>query len=287
VWACIENRANGHTRTPVMTLAQIAEELGFDKNTVTRAIAWLEANGVLTMERRNRSASRFLLHRTYGNGHATPSDDFAPQNGEPTQEPFAPHNAEPTDFAPHDAEPNPNFAPHDAEPCTKTPLEERESSTLSVNSADLDLFGTPPATPAPPQPARVAKAKAKAKPKLAAPEGWDAFWASYPRRVAKAPALAAYARKLRDGADPALILAGLRRFSFSEEERYIPHPATWLNAERWTDAAVQAAPPAPVPRPAPVDPDALRAARARASESWLPRILARQEAERAAEEAMR
>ena len=67
-------------------------------------------------------------------------------------------------------------------------------------------------------------------------ENFTAFWAAYPRKVDKDRARRAW-RKLK--ADPRLtgeILAGLRAWVASEQwqdERYIPHPATWLNNRRW------------------------------------------------------
>ena len=39
---------------------------------------------------------------------------------------------------------------------------------------------------------------------------------------------------------PALLLAGLRRFKFSPDPTYRPHPATWLNQRRWQDEAPEA-----------------------------------------------
>ncbi|MBH0778778.1 hypothetical protein [Nocardia bovistercoris] len=69
------------------------------------------------------------------------------------------------------------------------------------------------------------------------PPGFVEFWAAYPRRTDKGGARKAYA-KATARTDPAAILEGARRFAADPnlpEPQYIPHAATWLNGERWTD----------------------------------------------------
>jgi uncharacterized protein YdaU (DUF1376 family) len=71
------------------------------------------------------------------------------------------------------------------------------------------------------------------------PFGFDDFWKAYPRKIARANAAKAYAKAVAK-ADPATILAGVRRYAETAkgiEERFIAHPATWLNGERWADEA--------------------------------------------------
>jgi hypothetical protein len=69
--------------------------------------------------------------------------------------------------------------------------------------------------------------------------GFDEFWRVYPRRVGKAAARKAWLKATRV-ASPEDIIAGAERAARSWEAaqtslQYVPHPATWLNAERWTD----------------------------------------------------
>jgi hypothetical protein len=71
-------------------------------------------------------------------------------------------------------------------------------------------------------------------------QGFDQFYAEYPRRVARADALRAFMRAVQAGTSPEAIVEGARRFAFlcrreGTERQYIPHPATWINGERWTD----------------------------------------------------
>jgi hypothetical protein len=66
---------------------------------------------------------------------------------------------------------------------------------------------------------------------------FDKFWEFYPRRTGKKPAKLAFYRAVkRSTVDD--VLEGARRFGNDPnlpDEQFIPHPATWLNQDRWTD----------------------------------------------------
>jgi len=69
-------------------------------------------------------------------------------------------------------------------------------------------------------------------------DGFDAFWALYPRRVEKKDARKVWLR-LKD-ADKLCVMEALPlHVAFWEREKtavkFIPHPATWLNGRRWED----------------------------------------------------
>jgi hypothetical protein len=68
-----------------------------------------------------------------------------------------------------------------------------------------------------------------------------AFWAAYPRKVDKGHARKAWQAKVNAGVDPKLIADGAARYRDDprrpSQERFIPHPSTWINGERWTDIA--------------------------------------------------
>jgi hypothetical protein len=91
------------------------------------------------------------------------------------------------------------------------------------------------------------------------PEGFSAFWAAYPRKTAKQDAARAYAKLKPDAALLSVILAAISAQQGWRpwREGFIPHPATWLNAQRWTDEA----PPDVVNGHAPISPAQARAAR--------------------------
>lgn len=81
---------------------------------------------------------------------------------------------------------------------------------------------------------------------------FDAFWTAYPRKVGKGAARRAWAgamRKVRG--DAAAIIAAVRDYPFPPDAQFVPHPATWLNGERWADDRPDAAAPSPEPGPAP------------------------------------
>lgn len=65
---------------------------------------------------------------------------------------------------------------------------------------------------------------------------FDDFWLLYPRHVAKLAARKAWV-KVRP-ADHVPILEALvswRQVWRDKDQEYLPHPATWLNGERWED----------------------------------------------------
>lgn len=70
------------------------------------------------------------------------------------------------------------------------------------------------------------------------PDGFDDFWAAFPRREGKRKAEQAYAAALKRGAEPAQLLSATRRYAELTrhgEPRFIAHPSTWLNQGRYDD----------------------------------------------------
>lgn len=66
---------------------------------------------------------------------------------------------------------------------------------------------------------------------------FDSFWLLYPRKVARKDAKVAWGRLGPEERVAAIVaLVGWRRvWSLRGELDYVPHPASWLNGERWTD----------------------------------------------------
>lgn len=62
--------------------------------------------------------------------------------------------------------------------------------------------------------------------------GFTRFWNTYPRPVGKPSARKAYILALRKAMDDE-IYDGLLIYPFNPENHLQPHPATWLNDERW------------------------------------------------------
>lgn len=70
------------------------------------------------------------------------------------------------------------------------------------------------------------------------PAEFDEFWTHYPRKVGKDDALKAWLQARRK-TPPTEIVAGVQRMTADPnlpEERFIPHPATWLRRGGWDDA---------------------------------------------------
>jgi hypothetical protein len=70
--------------------------------------------------------------------------------------------------------------------------------------------------------------------------GFDDFWASYPKKTAKADAQRAWAKLNPSEALKSTIVSRVEEAKQSEQwqrdnGRYIPYPATYLNGRRWED----------------------------------------------------
>lgn len=109
----------------------------------------------------------------------------------------------------------------------------------------------PPATVDTPAPSTGDLAPIKTKKKSSTPARVESdfldFYAAYPRHVGKEAARRAFVKAVKAGTPAADIVEGARRYAAGTaaagtETRYIAHPATWLNAGRWSDDMQDAAP---------------------------------------------
>lgn len=66
----------------------------------------------------------------------------------------------------------------------------------------------------------------------------DIFWRAYPRRVAKKVAWKSLQRINPDEELRDRMISAVRRYAESTDPKYLAHPATWLNQERWEDEVV-------------------------------------------------
>ena len=100
---------------------------------------------------------------------------------------------------------------------------------------------SPPSKSAPSEPLNKAADKSA--------ESFENFWNTYPRRVSKGHARRAWVGAIKK-TEPETIAAAAAKYAATmkgTEQKFIPHPATWLNGERWADQAVTAAPPRSLP----------------------------------------
>jgi hypothetical protein len=98
-------------------------------------------------------------------------------------------------------------------------------------------------TPPTPSPGVVTAAAAKPA-RVALAPGFDSFWAKFPKRRNKAQAEKAWAKlrpeqALVDRIVKAVEVAARRDDWQREDGRFVPHPATWLNARGWEDDDLQ------------------------------------------------
>ena len=67
-------------------------------------------------------------------------------------------------------------------------------------------------------------------------EGFDLFWAIYPKKVAKLDAMKAWdqTKRIRPGIEE--LIAAVRKLELSTSDlTFCPHPATWLRRGQWMD----------------------------------------------------
>lgn len=90
---------------------------------------------------------------------------------------------------------------------------------------------------------------------LARRADFDAWWSIYPRKVGKDEARRAYTKATRTITADELLDATTRMSNDPNlpETRFIPHPATWLNAGRWDDEPYPAQQTASASRPSGTD----------------------------------
>lgn len=70
---------------------------------------------------------------------------------------------------------------------------------------------------------------------------FEEFWQIYPRKVGKLQAQKAFAVATKK-TPAAAIIAKLKTYKFSDDPKFIPHAATWLNQGRWMDEATPTQP---------------------------------------------
>lgn len=126
--------------------------------------------------------------------------------------------------------------------------------TTSVAEGDTVMAPDPSKTPHTALPQRTPPAAPRRAPVdlgLFA-EAFDRFWAAYPRRESKGDARKAYVKAVAKAGPDALLAGAVALAEYHQavrtEPRFVPHPTTWLNQERWDDTLPE------------VDPRAVRAA---------------------------
>ena len=118
------------------------------------------------------------------------------------------------------------------------PLIDPRNNPFGKGSAKGSAKGcrTPAPTPTPtPAPAHALDGSASSESDGGA--GFDQFWSHYPRKVGKKAARAKYAAACKRANAETIISGALRLANDPNlpEERFIPHPTTWLERDGWDD----------------------------------------------------
>lgn len=101
------------------------------------------------------------------------------------------------------------------------------------NSNDMPLGNASTTTPTPTP--TIESAYADSSMRKEPDDDFIEWYAAYPRHVGKGAAARAY-RSARKKVDAATLLVGAERAAAQAgDPQFIPHPATWLNGERWLD----------------------------------------------------
>jgi len=202
-------------------ISDLVEFTGLSRATVVRIVTDLDAKGWLDRPRMGPRSSAIVAamvpakaHTEPTKAHTEPKDDQAKAHTEPKDD----HVRLTLSHA---------KAHSETDTVYDGPYGPKE-----LNTAAEALFDAPPSV-APP--ARRDKPRQSDEDPL-----FVEFWSAYPRRVDKGHARTAWTKAIKNGADPTAITAGAQAFGghcqhLRTEARYIPHPATWLNGERWTD----------------------------------------------------
>lgn len=108
----------------------------------------------------------------------------------------------------------------------------------------VDVHASPPARGVPAPKAQETKAQRPRASASSSASEFAQFWQQYPRKIAKRKAEEAFRRaRLRSEDQQGFLQRVLEAVSrqaasrqwLTEGGRYIPHPATWLNGDRWED----------------------------------------------------
>lgn len=115
------------------------------------------------------------------------------------------------------------------DPGSVTSENEKSCETFASDSRD---------SPESPSPGVLEYRSIKSRSSAGADEDFDAFWAAYPRKVAKKEARKCWRKAIDQGADPAVLIQAAKRYQQArqgEPARFTKHPTTWLNQGCWDD----------------------------------------------------
>lgn len=113
---------------------------------------------------------------------------------------------------------------------------QRDSRTESQRESQVESHHPDPTRPARPDPNE--NTCPPAPPVGVRVTRFDEFWEAYPRKVGKQKARAKYAAAVKRSQSEDTVIEGARRLAADPnlpEQKFIPHPTTWLERDGWDD----------------------------------------------------
>jgi uncharacterized protein YdaU (DUF1376 family) len=117
-----------------------------------------------------------------------------------------------------------------------------KAKSLNANDSNISNAQAMPKQPEPePEPYKERESKDSCALSVVVEKAFVDFWAHYPRKIGKASASKAFAKaaKKHNTDDILFGLSQQIEAMKSKDQKFIPHAATWLNAERWIDEPEQ------------------------------------------------
>lgn len=212
-------------------LTELADDAEVDKRTASRAISTLKERGIIQIIRFRKDDGK--LSRNYYVWTADQSDAYKPdwmtsRDGASQRLEERMTAEQQAAAAAEQVHPASWAKRHAAE----IPAQIQE--TVGDDNGQLPIEIEEPTPALAPAPTTAEESSKKPA------EGFDEWWAQYPKKVKKLDAEKAYRAALKRGVTPEELLQGLQRQKAAwkakgTEPQYIPYPATWLRAGSWED----------------------------------------------------
>lgn len=223
------------------SLDTLAADLSVSKRACIDAVGRLEAAGWFVCDRRRRRGN--VYRPAWGKVKPTSliGDEYVNHTSLIHGEQVKPASLTPESIS--EVERMGKVKPTSPDSSYRTPLIERSLSTREVSGYDaselVDADHQHQTHQPDNQQHRGNQPNAKARKADQGAEEFEGWWTLYPRKIGKGAARTAYARA-RKKASAEELEAAARRFAElmtaeRREMRYVPHPTTWLNQERWAD----------------------------------------------------
>lgn len=211
VLLAIANHADADGANSYPSLESLAREARCSRSTVQMCIGRLVSEGGLTVEpsaglsRGGRPTNRYTLAMD------------VPSSG-----------TKPGPFAPDTRYKGPPLSTGSQEPDSEVEPGLSTDSSVRNHPEDLD-----------PKPVQEHTQRARENTAMVVDQ-FAKFWTAYPRRTGKGAAQVRFAKRVAAGADPSELVEAAYRYAawcaeVEQPERFVPHPATWLNELRDQD----------------------------------------------------